>query len=365
MAKIVIDARELRSSTGRYIERLLHYLQKIDTANSYIVLLKPADFETWQPLAPNFKKIVCKYKKFSFGEQLFYGNFLRKLHPDLVHFTMTQQPIIYFGRSVTTFHDLTGVRFKNTDKSPMLYWLLLPAYWLVIQVAARKNKLLITPTKYVKKDVAAFTKINDDKIVVTPEAADEFKDQAAQVEGLVGKSFLLYVGRPQAHKNIGRLIKAFGALKKKHPTLKLVLAGKKDVIYDEHLAAATSLGIADDIVFTGFVSDGQLRWLYQNCQAYVFPSLSEGFGLPGLEAMLHGAPVVSSNATCLPEVYGDAAEYFDPINILEMTKKIDLVLSDSDLRKKLVAKGYRRAKQYSWHRMAEHTLEVYEEALGA
>ena len=366
MAKIVIDARELRTSTGRYIERLLYYLQKIDTANDYIVLLTPADYETWQPSGKNFSKLACKYKEFSFGEQLGYVHFLRKLQPDLVHFGMIQQPILYVGRSMSTFHDLTTVRFRNPNKSRLNYLFKLPAYWLVIQIASRKNKLIITPTKYVKRDVASFTKIPEDKIVVTPEAADEFKEAAQPINGLVGKNYVLYVGRPQPHKNLTRLIKAFGALKKKHSSLKLVLAGKKDALHDAHLATAKNLGIAnEDFVFTGFVTDGQLRWLYQNCAAYVFPSLSEGFGLPGLEAMLHGAPVVSSNATCLPEVYGDAAEYFDPTNTLEITKKIDLVISDTELRKKLVSKGYRRAKQFSWHKMAERTLQAYEEALGA
>ena len=364
MAKIVIDARELRTSTGRYVERLLHYLQKTDTANKYIVLLTPNDFDTWQPSAKNFSKLSCKYKEFTFGEQLGYARMLYKLKPDLVHFAMIHQPILYFGRSVSTFHDLTTVRYKNPNKPAWIYWAKLPAYWLVIQIAARKNKLLITPTEYVKKDVTQFTKISPDKIITTLEAADEFKEPAKALPALLGKSFIMYVGRPQPHKNLSRLIKAFSALKKKHPSLRLVLAGKKDPIHATYVDYAQQLGVAEDIIFTGFVTDGELRWLYQNCQAYIFPSLSEGFGLPGLEAMLHSAPVVSSNATCLPEVYGDAAEYFDPTNTLEMTKKIDLVISDSALRKKLTTKGYHHAKTFSWNRMATQTVAVYEEALG-
>lgn len=364
MAKIVIDARELRASTGRYVERLLHYLQTIDTANDYIVLLTPKDIDTWEPTAANFKKLACKYHYFSFGEQLGYVRMLHKLNADLVHFTMVQQPILYTGRSVSTIHDLTAVQFRNHNRSFIKHWGMVAPYWLVIQVAARKNKLLIAPTNYVKKDISQFTKIAQDKIITTLEAADEFTEAAKPLPQLLGKEFIMYVGRPQPHKNLSRLIKAFGALKKKYPTLKLVLAGKKDPMHDIHLDTAKRLGVHKDIIFTGFVSDGELRWLYQNCLAYIFPSLSEGFGLPGLEAMVHGAPVVSSNATCLPEVYGDAAAYFDPINVLEITKQIDAVISDAGLRKQLTTKGYRQAKKFSWKKMAEKTLEIYEEALG-
>ena len=370
MARIVLDARKFDAGSGtgagRYMSSLVQYLQSIDSANQYIILMHEDNAQNWTPSSNNFSVVVTKYKEFTLGEQLGLAWQLYKLKADIVHFGMVQQPILYFKRSLCTIHDLTTVRFRNTNKSAIKFYLMLPAYWLVIQVAGRKSKLIITPTQYVKRDVAAFTRISEDKIVVTPESADEFKETTQPSSELLGKTFLLYVGRPQPHKNLTSLIKAFGALKKKHPSLKLVLAGKKDILHEAHLETAKKVGIAyEDIVFTGYVTDGQLRWLYQNCAAYVFPSLSEGFGLPGLEAMLHGAPVVSSNSTCLPEVYGDAAEYFDPNNALEMTKKIDLVISDTDLHKKLIAKGYRRAKQFSWHRMAEQTLRAYEEALGA
>jgi glycosyltransferase involved in cell wall biosynthesis len=113
------------------------------------------------------------------------------------------------------------------------------------------------------------------------------------------------------------------------------------------------------------VSEGQLRWLYENCAAYVFPSLSEGFGLPGLEAMVHGAPVVSSNATCLPEVYGEAAHYFDPLDVDDIASKIGETLDNEALRSNLIKKGKEQAAKYSWRRTAEQTLEVYEKALNA
>src|SRR5204862_1951277 len=122
-------------------------------------------------------------------------------------------------------------------------------------------------------------------------------------------------------------------------------------------------GGVENGVFTGFLREGQLRWLYENCAAYVVPSLSEGFGLPGLEAMAHGAPVVSSNATCLPEIYGEAAQYFDPLSVEAITEAINEVLTRQDVRAALTSAGKERVKKFSWQRMAEQTLEVYDQAL--
>jgi glycosyltransferase involved in cell wall biosynthesis len=169
----------------------------------------------------------------------------------------------------------------------------------------------------------------------------------------------MYVGRPAPHKNLERLVEAFKILQTQHPTLKLVLAGKKDVHY-EKIAKQNIPGV----LLTDFVTEGQLRWLYENCAAYVFPSMSEGFGLPGLEAMTHGAPVVSSNATCLPEIYGQAAHYFDPLDTADMAAKISEVLSDGALREKLTKTGKAQAAKYSWAKTAGQTLEVYEKVLG-
>ena len=182
----------------------------------------------------------------------------------------------------------------------------------------------------------------------------------AEIEG---KQFVMYVGRPSPHKNLERLIQAFKLLKAQHPDLILVLAGKRDANY-RRVEAAVETQEIKNVVFTDFVSEGQLRWLYEQTLAYVFPSLSEGFGLPGLEAMLHGAPVVSSNATCLPEVYGEAAHYFDPTDVQAMADAINEVLTDKVLRDALIQKGRLQAAKYSWQRLAGQTLEIYKQALG-
>lgn len=362
MAHIAIDARTLRTSTGRYIERLIHYLQQVDTENKYTILLKPKDIDGWQPTNPNFTKLASPFDDFTFGEQLGFCKQLNSLKPDLVHFAMVQQPILYRGNVVTTMHDLTTLRFKNPSKNSVVFTIKQQVYKYVNKRVARKSKVVITPTQFVKDDVVTYTKVDPAKIIVTLESADPIDAAPEAIPNLENAQFLMYVGRPTPHKNLGRLIEASTKLKEAHPNLKLVLAGKKDALYEAHERRAQELGVTD-IVFTGFVSEGELRWLYENCAAYVFPSLSEGFGLPGLEAMIHGAPVASSNATCLPEVYGDAAHYFDPLNAGDMAAKINDVLTDETLRNNLISAGKSQAQKYSWKHMAEQTYEVYKETL--
>ena len=148
-----------------------------------------------------------------------------------------------------------------------------------------------------------------------------------------------------------------------HHDLLLVLAGKKDANY-RRIEKKVDKNSIKNVVFTDFVSEGQLRWLYEHCAAYVFPSLSEGFGLPGLEAMLHGAPVISSNATCLPEIYGDAAHYFDPYKTQAIADALNAVLINSNLRWELIDKGKEQVAKYSSQRMAEQTLQIYSHVLG-
>ncbi len=362
MSNIVIDARELRTTTGRYVERLLHYLQQIDTQNSYQVLLTPKDIDGWKPSNKNFKKIACRYREFSLGEQLGMWKQLHGLNADLVHFVMVQQPIGYQGKVVTTVQDLTTARFRNKAKNWLVFTIKQQVYKFVIYWTAHKSAALITSTEYVKEDVARYASVNSRKITVTLEAADEITDKSEAIDELIDKHFIMYVGRPQPHKNLERLVDAFALLRQTNPSLRLVLAGKKDVLY-RRLEKYVKLRGLKNIIFTDFVSEGQLRWLYEHTAAYIFPSLSEGFGLPGLEAMIHGAPVVSSNATCLPEVYKDAAVYFDPTNVEEMASAISNVLGDERLRKHLIARGRTVASSYSWRRMAAQTLDVYKEVL--
>jgi glycosyltransferase involved in cell wall biosynthesis len=198
---------------------------------------------------------------------------------------------------------------------------------------------------------------------VTYEAADRITLPAKPLPRLVDKRFIMYVGRALPHKNLVRLFRGFELLKKKHPELLLVFVGKYDDNYHRLSAIVTERRMADSVVFTDFVTDAELKWLYENTAAYVFPSLSEGFGLPPLEAMVHGAPVVSSKATCLPEINGQAAHYFDPRNVRDMAIKINDVLVNNRLKITLVNNGRRQAAKYSWRKMAAETLKIYDKAL--
>lgn len=362
MSHIVIDGRELRTSTGRYVERLLHYLQKIDSENNYTVLLKPADIDGWNPTSPNFNKVACPYKEFTVVEQTKLKAQIEDLKPDLVHFTLPQQPANYKGKVITTIHDLTTLRFTNPDKNVLVFKFKQRVYRWLMKKVARKSVYVLTGAEFVKNDVAKFASVSPEKIIVTYEAADPIEDPAEPVQELVGLDFIMYVGRPTPHKNLDRLVEAFRRVQTNNPNLWLVLAGRKDRNYERFAKKLKKQGIVN-VFFTDYVSEGQLRWLYENTKVYVFPSLSEGFGLPGLEAMVQGAPVASSNATCLPEVYGDAAIYFDPLNVDEMASTLQKVLSDESLRNDLVSKGRAQAAKYSWQRMAEQTLEIYKNAL--
>jgi glycosyltransferase involved in cell wall biosynthesis len=364
MKKIVIDARELRTSTGRYVERLLNFLQEVDTdpSHRYIILLKPKDMDGWEPKNKRFTKVSCRYKEFSFGEQLGFARQIYRLRADVVHFLMVQQPLLYFRPVVTTMQDLTTLRFSNPTKNKFVFTFKQWVYKWVNIVAARKSKAIITPTEYVKGDVAKFARVNSRKITVTLEAGDQVDEAPEPVAELEDKQFIMYVGRPTPHKNLPRLIEAYAELKKKNKKLCLVLAGKKDANY-RRIERDVRRQEVPDVIFTDYIPDSQLRWLYEHCAAYVFPSLSEGFGLPGLEAMACGAPVVSSNATCLPEVLGNAAHYFDPEDVDNIARAINDVLTDPKLRASLIRRGKEQVKKYSWKRMAEETLSVYTNVL--
>lgn len=362
MKHIVIDARELRTTTGRYVERLLHYLQQIDNEHRYTVLLKPKDMAGWEPINPNFTKVACPHKEFTFAEQIGLLKQITNMRPDLVFFPMVQQPVLYRGTVVTTIQDLTATRFRNPTKNPIIFTIKQLVYKWVNKRVMHKSKLLISPTKFVRDDASAFSGVPKSKFTVTYEAADPLPRPAKPLPYLKNKKFIMYVGRPQPHKNLWRLIEAFRILQPTHPDLRLVLAGKKDAMYELIEQRIKKEGI-EGIIFTDFVPDESLRWLYEHCQAYIFPSLSEGFGLPALEAMLHGAPVASSNATCLPEVYGKAAHYFNPLDPKDIARAIDDILSKPALRKKLIEAGKKQAAKYSWKRMAEQTLGVFKKAL--
>ena len=363
--KIAIDARILSLSTGRYVRQLLEKLQEVDKKNEYLVLLKRSDINKWDSKSDNFSKVVSDYSIYSISEQLAFCIQLYKLNVDLVHFTMPQHPIFYLRKFVVTIHDLTLLTHKPLRSSNPLSELysnfVKPAVFrLVLSSAIKKSDLIITPSLYVKNEIIKRFGTYSKKVTVTYEAADRLGVIGEPFENLVQEKYILAVGNAYPHKNLKKLVRAMDTDSLKMKTL--VISGKEDSFYKQLRDYANRKRITN-VVFTGYVSDGQLEWLYQNASLYVFPSLSEGFGLPGLEAMSYGTPVASSNATCLPEVYGDAAVYFDPTSVEDMARVISETLSDKELLAKLRKAGPEHAKKFSWKKMAEETLEVYQKAL--
>ncbi len=364
MAHIVIDARIRRSSTGRYIDRLLEHLQDLDPDNKYTVLIRPED--PWQPRANNFSRVFSHYKQFSFNpiEQFGFARQLRRLKPDLVHFPMNQQPLMYFGKTVTSTMDLTMLRYSRAGKSSLLVFKLkMLGYRFLFWYSLKKSRAIITISQYVREELAEHYPFTTDKTTVTLCASEPPLPAEPIQPPSVKTPYILYVGSAFPHKNLERLIEAFEIARRDQPDLQLILVGKKEYYYEQLEARVQRLPYHDAIIFTGFIPDAQLKWLYEHAEAYVFPSLSEGFGLPGLEAMTHSCPLISSNATCLPEIYGDAAHYFSPEDPYDIAKKIVRVVGDEKLRAKLIIKGHRQVKKYSWAKTAEQTIQVYAEIL--
>lgn len=359
---IAIDARIMNSSTGRYVERLIHYLEQIDKTNQYTILLPSKDIDFYTPTNPNFTVLEADFANYSFAEQTKFLKFLNELDADLVHFCMPQQPVFYKKNHVTTVHDLTLLKTYNSDKNWLLYHLKQLVGRFVFARLCKTNSAIFVPTKFTQKELEASFPAAKDYTILTYEAADKLYAGATDRYNHPYKNFLLYVGQQSDYKNIARLAKAHQKLLSKYPDLGLILVGKINAAAKKNQRLFESHGYKN-ITFTDFIPDSQRDWLYENCTAYIFPSLMEGFGLPGLEAMHYGAPVISSNSTCLPEVYGEAALYFDPTNVDDITKKIDTIISDGNLRQKLIELGYAQVKKYSWRRMAEQTHQGYLQAI--
>lgn len=364
--KIVIDARMINASgIGRYLRNLILQLQELDKENEYYLLLLKEDFmdpDFYQDdKVKNFKKVLADFKWYTLEEQIRLPRILKRINPDLVHFPHFNVPIFFTGKFVVTIHDLIHQHHstrKASFKNPLTFKLKRLGYSKVFNFALKKSEKIITPSEFVKKQLINEWKINGSKIIVTPEGVDGklLKTGGKLPEG-VHVPYILYVGNAHSHKNVEGLIKAF--LKLKEENLKLVLAGQDNYFWEK---------IKDkynykNIIYTGLVTEEELAVLYKNAKIFVTASLEEGFGLPVLEAMALGCPVVCSDIGALREIAGNSAIYFNPQDVEDMVKKINKVLDDENLRKKLIEKGKKRVKLFSWTRMAKQTLNVYEYCL--
>lgn len=365
MKKIVIDARGFSGSDGEYVQNLLERLDEVDKnlSHRYVVLMNPKDIDAWNPKSKRFSKVASRSNAFTFREQFTLAWQLYRQNAHLVHFTTPGQPMLYFRTKITTIHDLNSLRFRSQAKHKFVTWAKHQRKIWTHRYAVGSSKRIIAPSEYIKDEIAKFAHANSRKISVINDAAEPLAAAPTPLEDMVDKQFVLYLGRPVAHKNLGTLLDAFELLQEKYPDLHLVLAGRRDSLFKHYEKLVGKRELNERVMFTDYVSDGTLRWLYENCQAFVVPSLSEGFGLIGVEAMQHGAPVVSSNTGVFPEIYGDAAEYFDPYSAEDMAAKIRKVLGNEDLRKELSKLGKRQAAKYSWKKTAEQTLAVYKQIL--
>jgi glycosyltransferase involved in cell wall biosynthesis len=367
--RIAIDARMIYwTGIGRYTLALLNELQQIDHENKYLVLMRREDWKLWEPSAGNFTRVECNINPYSFGEQWNLWLQLRAMKPDLVHFTAPNTPLLYRGRRVVNVHDLTLVDFDTSRGSgfaKMLRGIKRVPFRLVLANDVHSSPAIITVTEYVRKQLAWRFRVSKKKIFTTPLAADP---QLASPEPLdrfgdLG-TFVFYIGNAYPYKNVAATIEALSLLSMDYPQLNLVVAGKRDTFTVALEEQAKALDVAGRVKFLGYVSDGEMVSLYRAAALYVNPSLSEGFGLQGLEAMAQDLPVVAARATCLPEVYAEAAEYFSPDNPKDQAAAIGRVLKDKALAGRLRAAGRKRIKEFSWRRMARQTLEVYEQVGG-
>ncbi len=365
--KILIDGRWiLQTGIGRYIYQTLEQVLKLDTKNDYVLLVRSEDKDKIKLKAPNLYLLPVNIGWYGFKEQTALLRVIKSQKPDLVHFTNFNFPLRYKGKFVITVHDLTLLHFQNVRKnliSKPIYASKDRVMRVVLRQGVNRAKAIFVPSEYVKEDIAKTYKIRRSKIAVAHEAAELATKQASINLDKFGidKPFLLYVGNAYPHKNLERLILAFGELITKYLLdYQLVIAGKKDDFHAALEEEVKKSNLQSRVIFTGYVNDAELAGLYKKASLYVFPSLSEGFGLPGLEAMSYGLPTVSSNATCLPEVLGKAARYFNPKNTHHMAKVISQVLADKDLQAKMIKEGHAQVRKYSWKKTANVTLGVYE-----
>jgi len=357
---IVIDARRINSSTGHYIERLIDELQLIDDKNNYTVVVLEKEKSHWKPSRPNFTVHTTTADHYTFAEQLRFAKLLYSLKPDFVHFSMPQQPLLWSGRRITTVHDTTLVRYENLDQNKLLYKGRKFVFTNLLRNVIKRSEYVITPTQYVRDDLDKWTNRRySDKFVVTHESGDMIHAEPEPVKTLKGKQFLFFVGNAFPYKNLGRIVSAYAELKYAHPDIQLVFAGKKEFFYEQLEREVGSRQIPD-VHFLGYISDGEKRWLFQHATAYVCASLSEGFHIPMIEAMYEQCPVVSSDATCLPEVGGNGALYFDPTSTDELVAALTRLLDEPSLREQLIKKGNQNVKRFSWEKMAKETHALYQ-----
>lgn len=373
--RIGIDARLFGTAQaagiGTYTEELVGNLLKTDPTNQYTIFVTPEIAAVFPFYTANLTKQAVPYRHYTVAEQLFYPRLLARANLDLVHYTNFNTPIFFRpAKNIVTIHDLTLWFYPGRKHRSWLYRLL---YRYIIATSCRRANRIIAVSEGTKQDIVKYLKINPEVIDVVYEGVptrlrsvvNPNKVEMIKSKHNITSPFFLYVGQWRNHKNLVRLIRAFAIVRRRYNLdYQLVLIGKVDPLAPEVPDTIKQLGLQDSVIITGYVADSDLPDFYSAAEAFVFPSLYEGFGIPPLEAMAAGTPVISSNASVMPEVLGEAALYFDPLNIEDIAAKLYQFASSFRIKQELKEKGAVQVRKYSFSRMAKETLSVYQKVLG-
>jgi glycosyltransferase involved in cell wall biosynthesis len=363
--KILIDGRLYgleNAGLGRYMINLIDQLAKLDRRNDYVILLRKKYFDSLS-LPQNWKKLLVDIRHYSLAEQVKLPSLINKEHPDLVHFPHFNAPVFYCGKYVVTVHDMLmhkSIGLAATTLPAPLYFLKRLGYRLVFDNAVRRSKKVIAPSNAVKEELIKYYKIPEGKVEVTYEGVDIKK---IGVENKLKENpYFIYAGNAYPHKNLNRLIEAVVSLNKNiDQVINLVIASSRG-IFTRRLERLIRDQKAESYVkLVGFVSDEELFGLYKDSVGFISPAISEGFGLPGLEAMASGTIVLASDILVFKEIYRDNAVYFNPLDFSSIEKTMEKVLEmDAALRLEKIEKAKDFVKRYSWTKMARETLKIYE-----
>jgi len=367
--RIGIDARKLHDfGIGTYIRNLLRELAKMDHDTEYVILSRPDDDAAVRALGDNFRPVAETAGNYSFAEQIAIPWALRRERVDLFHAPHYVLPPLVQCPSVVTIHDCIHLMFPQY----------LPNRWALayartsITLAAKRATRVLTVSESSKRDIQRFVDIPPGKVDVIYNSFDPrfgVEPDAETIDRVreryqLQSEFVLYAGNVKPHKNLERLIEAFHIVRSRGlDQLKLVLIGDEISKYTALRRAVHQHQLHNYVRFLGYLPEETLAVMYRLAGVFVFPSLYEGFGLPPLEAMASGTPVVTSNVSSLPEVAGDAAVLVDPYSAEAIADGMYRVLTDNDLRSELRRRGPQRASQFSWEASVRRVREIYGQVL--
>ncbi|MCK5415988.1 glycosyltransferase family 4 protein [Candidatus Parcubacteria bacterium] len=372
---IGIDARlygeDVGRGIGRYIKEIVDSIILKDKKNVYIIFLSGDNYNNFNINNPHIRKVLVKSRWYSLCEQFEMPYLIKKHKIDLMHFPHFNVPLFCTVPFIVTIHDLILTKFPTLRAStlhPILYKIKDFAYKILIKNTIKKSEKILTVSQFTKDDIIEQFNSSEKKITITYEGVSKqinpqkIDDKKVLLRYNLHKPYLLYVGSAYPHKNLEILVEVFNEINKNNKNLDLVIVGKDDYFFKclKNLAYKFE---NKNIKFPGFIPDTELASFYHNAKAYIFPSLYEGFGLPPLEAMYYACPVLSSNRSCLPEILGDAAVYFNPKNKKEIQEKIIEILDNKVLRDSQIKKGHKQIKKYNWDNCVNQTLEEYNKVL--